>query len=79
MKFLIYNLTFGAYWKPDSADLTTDINEAGVYDEAEAIKLCFESNCYVNRELPPSAALIPIKTTTTPESRHIPTKTLLPG
>jgi hypothetical protein len=44
MKFLIYNLIFGAYWKPDCAGLTTDINEAGVYHDDEAIKLCFESN-----------------------------------
>jgi hypothetical protein len=72
MKFLIYNLI-------DCAGLTTDINEAGVYRDDEAFKLCFDSNRYVNRDLPPSAALIPIEAT--PKSRgpsHIPTKTL-PG
>jgi hypothetical protein len=57
MQFYIWSIEHNAWWKPNGYGYTTDINQAGIYNQEEAYKIIHAANiCCTNN---PKETLVP--------------------
>ena len=50
-KYLIWNLERGQWWKPAEHGYTSDIKQAGLYSESDAIRIIRNANVIRDEDL----------------------------